>query len=150
MHTVVKMQYTLYFPLSVSWIDYIGIANYTISPQSQSITHTCTSHTCTSIHNFNLYSNVEYVQGNCFVKVSIFLTVLCTVYMQHPQEEKYKFATPSTMKPTQIRCSEGSVNQIPAWVEVKGLQNNVDVRMLLNTCYLLKLSYLSLRSHDTH
>ena len=30
------------------------------------------------------------------------------------------FATPSTMKPTQIQCSEGAVNQIPAWTEVKG------------------------------
>ena len=30
------------------------------------------------------------------------------------------FATPSTMKPTQIQCSEGSVNQIPPWTEVKG------------------------------
>ena len=24
------------------------------------------------------------------------------------------------MKPTQIKCSEGSINQIPAWVEVQG------------------------------
>ena len=24
------------------------------------------------------------------------------------------------MKPTQIRCSEGSINQIPAWAEVQG------------------------------
>ena len=40
--------------------------------------------------------------------------------MQHPDEKKYKFATPSTMKPTQISCSEGAVNQIPAWVEMKG------------------------------
>ena len=39
---------------------------------------------------------------------------------QHPLEEKYQFMSPSTMKPTQICCSEGSVNQIPAWTEVKG------------------------------
>ena len=43
---------------------------------------------------------------------------------QHPDEEHYKFATPSTLKPTQIRCSEGSINQIPAWAEMKG-----DVRL---------------------
>ena len=42
------------------------------------------------------------------------------VLLQHPDEERYKFATPSTMKPTQISCSEGAVNQIPAWVEMKG------------------------------
>ena len=40
--------------------------------------------------------------------------------LQHQSEEKYKFATPSTMKPTQTRCSEGSINQIPPWTEVQG------------------------------
>ena len=39
---------------------------------------------------------------------------------QHPNEKRYQFATPSTLKPTQIRCSEGSINQIPAWAEIKG------------------------------
>eukprot|EP00731_Ephydatia_muelleri_P025862 Em0017g945a len=38
----------------------------------------------------------------------------------HPKETEYKFATPSTMKPTLIKCSEGSVNQIPPWTEVQG------------------------------
>jgi len=38
----------------------------------------------------------------------------------HEQEEKYGFTAPSTMKPTQIKISEGSVNQLPAWVEVTG------------------------------
>ena len=46
---------------------------------------------------------------------------LSHVSLQHPDEERYKFATPSTMKPTQITCSEGAVNQIPAWVEMKGI-----------------------------
>ena len=41
-------------------------------------------------------------------------------HTQHPEEECYKFATPSTMKPTQIRCSEGSVNQLPPWTEIQG------------------------------
>jgi len=36
----------------------------------------------------------------------------------HPQEEKYNFATPSTMKPTQVECSKGATNQIPAWTKV--------------------------------
>ena len=39
---------------------------------------------------------------------------------QHPDEKHYQFATPSTMKPTQIKCSEGSINQISAWTEIKG------------------------------
>ena len=39
---------------------------------------------------------------------------------QHPDEKRYQFATPSTLKPTQIKCSEGSINQIPAWTEIKG------------------------------
>jgi acetylornithine deacetylase len=38
----------------------------------------------------------------------------------HPQEKLYNFATPSTMKPTQIKCSEGGLNQIPAWCEIRG------------------------------
>ena len=28
--------------------------------------------------------------------------------------------TPSTMKPTQFCCAEGSINQIPPWAEIKG------------------------------
>ena len=39
---------------------------------------------------------------------------------QHPDEKYYQFSTPSTLKPTQIKCSEGSINQIPAWTEMKG------------------------------
>ena len=39
---------------------------------------------------------------------------------QHPDEERYNFAAPSTMKPTQVSCAEGSVNQIPAWTEMRG------------------------------
>jgi acetylornithine deacetylase len=38
----------------------------------------------------------------------------------HADEERYKFSTPSTMKPTQMRCSEGSVNQVPPWTEIQG------------------------------
>lgn len=42
------------------------------------------------------------------------------VHIQHADEVKYKFATPSTMKPTQIKCSEGSINQLPPWTEIQG------------------------------
>lgn len=42
------------------------------------------------------------------------------LHNKHPSEERYQFLTPSTMKPTQIRCSEGSVNQLPPWTEIKG------------------------------
>ena len=53
--------------------------------------------------------------------VAIFHVLLLPhVSLQHPDEERYKFAGPSTMKPTQIICSKGAVNQIPVWVEIKG------------------------------
>ena len=38
----------------------------------------------------------------------------------HADEERYKFATPSTMKPTQVSCSGGPVNQLQSWTQVKG------------------------------
>ena len=38
----------------------------------------------------------------------------------HEQEQVYAFATPSTMKPTQIKIAEGGVNQLPPWVEIQG------------------------------
>lgn len=39
---------------------------------------------------------------------------------QHPKEELYHFATPSTMKPTQIASAPGTVNQLPSWTEIMG------------------------------
>jgi len=36
------------------------------------------------------------------------------------EEKKWFFQTPSTLKPTQVRCSPGSQNQIPPWVEISG------------------------------
>jgi acetylornithine deacetylase len=41
-----------------------------------------------------------------------------------PEEELYKYGTPSTMKPTQVSCSPGALNQLPAWTEFSG-----DVRL---------------------
>jgi len=35
-------------------------------------------------------------------------------------EERYLYACPSTMKPTQIESSRNSLNQVPAWTTVKG------------------------------
>lgn len=48
-------------------------------------------------------------------------------YEHFPQEEReipYNFSSPSTMKPTQVRCAVGSLNQLPPWVEISG-----DVRL---------------------
>lgn len=41
-------------------------------------------------------------------------------YPQHPKEIEYKYITASTMKPTQISCCEGSLNQICALTTVQG------------------------------
>ena len=35
------------------------------------------------------------------------------------------------MKPTQVTCSEGAVNQIPAWVEMRGKQRLVQYLLFL-------------------
>lgn len=48
-------------------------------------------------------------------------------YEQFPacdKEKEYYFRTPSTMKPTQISCAKGGLNQIPQWCLVQG-----DVRL---------------------
>jgi len=37
-----------------------------------------------------------------------------------PEETLYKFGTPSTMKPTQVECAKGALNQLPAWTEISG------------------------------
>jgi len=41
-----------------------------------------------------------------------------------PQEKEWSFMTSSTMKPTQVKCAVGSLNQLPPWVEISG-----DVRL---------------------
>jgi acetylornithine deacetylase len=38
----------------------------------------------------------------------------------HASEELYQFATPSTMKPTQVECSKGALNQLPPWTTISG------------------------------
>eukprot|EP01095_Lingulamoeba_sp_RSL-Kostka_P003418 TRINITY_DN143_c0_g4_i1.p1 TRINITY_DN143_c0_g4~~TRINITY_DN143_c0_g4_i1.p1 ORF type:complete len:447 (-),score=183.82 TRINITY_DN143_c0_g4_i1:162-1475(-) len=38
----------------------------------------------------------------------------------HPKEELYNFQTPSTMKPTQISCPKGGLNQIPPSCTISG------------------------------
>jgi len=37
-----------------------------------------------------------------------------------PEAKEYNFPIASTMKPTQIKCAPGAINQIPPWVEIKG------------------------------
>eukprot|EP00592_Proboscia_alata_P006087 CAMPEP_0194354438 /NCGR_PEP_ID=MMETSP0174-20130528/2601_1 /TAXON_ID=216777 /ORGANISM="Proboscia alata, Strain PI-D3" /LENGTH=457 /DNA_ID=CAMNT_0039123395 /DNA_START=71 /DNA_END=1444 /DNA_ORIENTATION=- len=41
-------------------------------------------------------------------------------FPQHPKEEPYGFATPSTMKPTQVECARGALNQLPPWTTISG------------------------------
>jgi acetylornithine deacetylase len=45
-------------------------------------------------------------------------------YPPHPKEKDYNYATPSTFKPTQIKCTPGSLNQLPPETTVQG-----DVRL---------------------
>lgn len=41
-------------------------------------------------------------------------------FPKHEQEDTYGFEIPSTMKPTQISCATGSLNQIPQWTKIEG------------------------------
>eukprot|EP00750_Incisomonas_marina_P002172 INCI12129.1.p1 GENE.INCI12129.1~~INCI12129.1.p1 ORF type:complete len:483 (+),score=74.18 INCI12129.1:88-1449(+) len=41
-------------------------------------------------------------------------------YPPHPEEVKYNFATPSTIKPTQVECAKGAINQLPPWTTISG------------------------------
>jgi len=41
-------------------------------------------------------------------------------FPRHPNEDRYNFATCSTLKPTQISCSPGSLNQLPPSCTVQG------------------------------
>ena len=36
------------------------------------------------------------------------------------EEKTYNFSTPSTMKPTQIECAKGAINQLPPWTTISG------------------------------
>lgn len=38
----------------------------------------------------------------------------------HEKEAAYAFSTSSTMKPTQVKCAEGGLNQIPPWCTFSG------------------------------
>lgn len=41
-------------------------------------------------------------------------------FPRDPREDVYNYTTSSTMKPTQIRCTEGSLNQIPPVCTIEG------------------------------
>jgi len=43
-----------------------------------------------------------------------------TDFPAHPEEERYNFATPSTMKPTQMSVAKGGLNQIPPSATISG------------------------------
>ena len=45
-------------------------------------------------------------------------------FPEKPEHAEWKFTTPSTMKPTQVKCAVGSLNQLPPWVQISG-----DVRL---------------------
>mmetsp|Transcript_6093 Transcript_6093/g.9676 ORF Transcript_6093/g.9676 Transcript_6093/m.9676 type:complete len:448 (-) Transcript_6093:104-1447(-) len=38
----------------------------------------------------------------------------------HPDESRYGYSVPSTMKPTQVECAKGSLNQICPWTTMSG------------------------------
>ncbi|CAM9217788.1 unnamed protein product [Chrysoparadoxa australica] len=38
----------------------------------------------------------------------------------HEMEKAYNYRIPSTMKPTQMECARGSINQIPPWASMSG------------------------------
>lgn len=42
------------------------------------------------------------------------------LFPAHPSEADYKYACPSTMKPTQVESARNSLNQVPGWTSVKG------------------------------
>jgi acetylornithine deacetylase len=60
-------------------------------------------------------------------------------YPRDPREVDYNFAVPSSLKPTQISCSPGTLNQIPAHCTVQG-----DVRLApFYSCKDVKKSFQS-------
>jgi len=42
------------------------------------------------------------------------------MFPPHPEEARYKFATPTTLKPTQLSSAAGSLNQIPPTASISG------------------------------
>jgi acetylornithine deacetylase len=58
--------------------------------------------------------SISYIQKRFYVD-----------YKKHPDEITYNFMTSSTLKPTQISCTQGSINQIPPGCCVQG-----DIRLV--------------------
>lgn len=52
---------------------------------------------------------VAYLQAKFFEK-----------YPKHPDEDKYNFATQSTLKPTRMHALTSSINQIPGECTIEG------------------------------
>lgn len=57
-----------------------------------------------------------------------------------PIETEYNFSSSSSLKPTQVRCAEGGLNQLPPWCEIQG-----DVR--LTPFYKLKDCIAKVKSY---
>ena len=62
----------------------------------------------------------QYCNDHVSSIMQSFYMPFIVILLQHAEEARYKFATPSTLKPTQICCSEGSINQLPPWTEIQG------------------------------
>lgn len=60
----------------------------------------------------------------------------------HVEESRYRFASSSTLKPTQLSCSEGGLNQLPAWCKIQG-----DIRLTpfydLDDCHAKVEAYVA-------
>ena len=52
--------------------------------------------------------------------VRTLLLIVFHVWYPKEEEKKYNFSTPSTMKPTQIECAKGAINQLPPWTTISG------------------------------
>jgi len=57
-------------------------------------------------------------------------------FPRHPKEIEYNYATPSTIKPTQIRCTPGALNQLPPECILEGdirLAPFYDIKKVMST-----------------
>ena len=66
------------------------------------------------------------LEASTQVGASLFARSLLALQFPSTDEESktYKFTSCSTMKPTQVKCAVGSINQIPPWATISG-----DVRL---------------------
>ena len=107
--------YQDYPPVSVC-VRSTGDATHTHThTHTHAHTHTHT-HACTHTHSHTHTHTHTHMHAHTHTHTHTH----SHTHTQHASEERYCFATPSTLKPTQVSCAEGSVNQIPPWTEIKG------------------------------